>query len=710
MKPVSVFHSPRSVAIIGASNDPEKIGGRPIRYMRENGFAGALYPVNPGRAEVQGLAAYPSIADLPEVPDVVIVAVGGSNAVDQVVACAELGVSGCIVMASGFGETGDAEGLEAQERMLSAARRSGMRIVGPNSQGLANFGNGAVLSFSTLFTEQPPSDGPVAIVSQSGAMCSIPYGMLREAGIGVRYAHGTGNDIDVSAAELAADIVTDPAIRLLILYLEDLRDPDSLAGLAAAARERGLPIIALKGGRSEAGQRAAASHTGALANEERVVDAFLRKHGIWRVDSTRDLVSATELYLRAGAPDGDGIAIVSNSGAVCVLTADAADDHGLTLAELSPATREALDAALPAFAATENPIDVTAALLTDSSLFGKVLPVIGADSAVRACVIGIPVAGRGYDVERFADDIEGFERSSGMPVVMVVPQRDIAEVFRQRGLVVFADEATAVAALAQFMHHHRLMERAAGARHVPYVADPSRGSRRTTLNEAESLAVLQRLGIPVAPHVLVRTAAEAAEAFARLGGGAVVVKGCTSDTTHKSDLGLVRIGVESPDEAVAAVGDMFSAMERHGLRNEGALVSQLVRGVHEGMLGGHIDPVFGPVVLIGAGGVYVEAMPDARVLIPPFSISDAQEAIGQLRIAAVLRGARGKPPVDVGAWAEAAVRLGDALVGGDLQIDSLDVNPLMLLELGGDAQPAVQAVDGVVILSGRGSEARRPVL
>ena len=705
MNPLSAFHTPRSVAIIGASNDPEKIGGRPIRYMRENGFTGAIYPVNPGRAEVQGLPAFPSIRDLPEVPDVVIVAVAGANAVEQVVSCAEIGVLGCIVMASGFGETGDAEGVEAQERMLSAARKSSMRIVGPNSQGLANFANGAVLSFSTLFTEQPPLDGPVAIVSQSGAMCSVPYGMLREAGIGVRYVHGTGNDIDVSAAELALDIVADPAIQLLLLYLEDLKDPDSLALLAEAARKRGLPVIALKGGRSEAGQRAAASHTGALANEERVVDAFFKKHGIWRAGSTRELVSATQLYLRARVPVGDRIAIVSNSGAVCVLTADAVDDHGLKLAEFAPATRGALAEVLPAFAAIDNPIDVTAALLTDSSLFGKVLPIVGRDSAVHACIIGIPVAGRGYDVDRFAEDIEVFERDSGMPIVLVVPQSNIAQVFRERGLVVFADEATAVQALAQFLHHHQLMARSAGAQHVPYTPTSKPCPETVTLNEAESLEVLQEIGIPVAQHVLVHDPEEAAAAVAQLGGGRVVVKGCTSDTTHKSDLGLVRVGVDGPDEAAEVAREMFAIMEHHGLRNEGAIISQLVKGVHEGMLGGHVDPVFGPVVLLGAGGVYVEAMPDASVLIPPFTVDDATDAIGQLRIAAVLDGVRGEAPVDVEAWANAAVRLGDALVSEGSRIESLDINPLMLLERDGAVQPTVQAVDGVVILRKATSEA-----
>ena len=694
-KPVSVFHHPASVAIIGASNDPEKIGGRPIRYMREAGFQGEIYPVNPTRDEVQGLRSYPSVEALPKVPDVAIIAVAGARAVEQVIACAQLGVSGCIVMASGFGETGDAEGLEAQERMLAAARETGMRIVGPNTQGLANFANGAVLSFSTLFTEQQPLDGPVAIVSQSGAMSSVAYGMLREAGIGVRYAHGTGNDIDVTTSEIAADIVDDPDIRLLLLYLEDLKDPDALA---AKARARNLPVIALKGGRSEAGQRAAASHTGALANEERVVEAFLEKHGIWRVSSTRDLVAAAELYLRPGSPQGNQIAIVSNSGAVCVLTADAADDTGLELARFTPGTRGALAEVLPAFAAIDNPIDVTAALLTDSSLFGRVLPIVGADPSVQACVIGIPVSGRGYDVDRFAADIHAFELASGMPVVMVVPQTNIAEIFRERGLVVFADEVAAVRALAQYLQHHQLIARAAAARHVPQAGRNAPTDGRT-LNEAQSFEVLASLGLPVVKHVLVHDGAEVAAALERLGDEPVVVKGCTSDVTHKSELGLVRVGVHGAAEVAAAVDEMFAIMRREGLRNEGALISKMVKGVHEGMLGAHIDPVFGPVIVIGAGGIFVEAMPDARVLIPPFSREDALRAISSLRISAVLSGVRGKPPVDVTAWAEAAVRLGDAMTAPGSAIVSLDVNPLMLLEHGGAVRPAAQAVDAVVIVA-----------
>jgi acyl-CoA synthetase (NDP forming) len=694
------FHDPSSIAIIGASSDPEKIGGRPIRYLRECGYAGAVYPINPTRSEIQGLPAFPSIDELPEVPEVVIIAIGGENAVAQIVRCAELGVRGCVVMASGFGETGDEQGLAWQRTMLDAASRTGMRIVGPNSQGLANFATGTVLSFSTLFTEQPPMDGGVAIVSQSGALCSVPYGLLREAGIGVRYAHATGNDIDVTAAELAAEVVMDPEVKLLLLYLEDITDLGSLAEVARIALDRDVPVVALKGGRSEAGQRAAASHTGALATEEAVVDAFLAKHGIWRARSTRDLVAAAELYLRDSRPTGESLAIVSNSGAICVLAADAAAEAGLSLAVLTDESTASLTAALPSFASVVNPIDVTAALLTDSSLFGKVLPVLGRDQRVYGCLVGIPVAGRGYDVDRFADDVSEFERTSGMPVVMAVPQTAIRQVFLDRGIVAFADESEAVNAIAQYLRHHALIAKARQSMPLRRAADRRLEGDARSLNEAESLRSLDELGVPAVEHVLVRDVSEVRGAVESLGGGRVVIKGCSSEVTHKSELGLVRIGVPI-DEAEAEVERMLARLDDAGLVNEGVIIARMVKGEHEGMLGARFDPVFGPVVVIGAGGIHVEAMPDVQILLPPFSIDDAIDAIGRLRISAVLDGVRGAPPIDRTAWAEAAVALGDAMLDPTRSMLEVDVNPLMLLPLGGEIQPAIRAVDGVVVLSDR---------
>lgn len=685
---LSFFHRPASVAVVGASDDPEKIGGRPLRYMREFGYGGLVVPVNPKRAEVQGMAAVASLADAPIVPDVALIGVPGASAVEAVAMAAEMGVKGCIVMSSGFGETGTEEGARLQAEMLGHARRTGMRIVGPNSQGLASFHSGAVMGFSTLFTEEPPADGPVGIISQSGALASVPYGILRRRGIGVRYAHGTGNDMDVSAAELATTAIDDPELRLLLLYLENVGDPEHLIALGEKSRRNDVPVVALVGGRSRSGSRAAASHTGALATERRVLDAFFERVGIWQVHSVKELVAASELYLQDWHPAGSGLAVVSNSGAVCVLAADAAEDAGLPLAELAPLTVERLKEELPVFAATGNPVDVTAALLTDSSIFGRVLPVLGKDPGVDACLLGIPVAGRGYDVDQFARDAAAFA-ASGTPLVLAVPQPNVAAPFVGAGLPVFEEEASAVAALAQYLAHRRRMARA------DTLPRPACGARSPLapgqLNESESLGALAEMGVPVVAHELVTSPDDVEQAVRRLGAGEVVVKGCSSTATHKSELGLVRLRLTSPADAVGAAHEIAVAAAAHDVELDGFLVAPMVRGLHEALVGASLDPVFGPVMVLGTGGVYVEAVPDSQVLLAPCTVEEVHEAIGRLRMAPLVRGVRGEPPADVDAWAKAVVRASEALADPRSPYAGFDANPLMLLEDG------VAAVDAVVL-------------
>jgi acyl-CoA synthetase (NDP forming) len=681
------FHRPASVAVVGASDDPEKIGGRPLRYMRELGYGGLVVPVNPRRDQVQGMATVPSLADSPVVPDVALIAVPGQACVDAVATAAAMGVKGAVVMSSGFGETNTAEGERMQAELLDHARRGGMRIVGPNSQGLGSFHSGAVLSFSTLFTEEPPADGPVGIISQSGALASVPYGILRRRGIGVRYAHGTGNDIDVTAAELAADAIDDPDLRLLLLYLENVGDPESLVELGERSRRNGVPVVALVGGRSQSGSRAAASHTGALATERRVLDAFFERVGIWQVQSVRELVAASELYLQDWQPSGSNLAVVSNSGAVCVLAADAAEDEGLPLAVLEPATVEALDDVLPAFAATGNPVDVTAALLTDSGLFGKVLPVLARDPHVDACLLGIPVAGRGYDVEQFARDAAAF--AAGTPLVCAIPQPNVAAPFVEAGLAVFEEEASALAALGQYLAHRARMARADTLPRPAVGARPELAPGQ--LNESESLSALAELGIPVVPHELVTSPADAAAAFERLGAAEVVVKGCSSAASHKSELGLVRLRLASGAEAVGAAEEVAAAAAEHGVPLDGFLVAPMVRGLHEGLVGASLDPVFGPVLVLGAGGVHVEVMPDTQVLLAPCTLEEVHEAIARLRMAPLLAGVRGEAASDVDAWAKAVVRASEVLADPTSPLAGFDANPVMLLPTG------IAAVDAVVL-------------
>ena len=681
---------PRSIAVIGASDHPDKIGGRPLFYLARHGYRGKVYAINPKRAETQGFPTVPSLDDLPEVPEAAIVVVPGDAAIAAVEHCARIGVKVCVTMTSGFGETGTAAGKAAEARMVAAARAGGMRMIGPNSQGLANFGNGAILSFSSMFIESPPMDGPVGVVSQSGAMSVVPYGMLRARGIGVRYANATGNDADVSVAEVAAAVAEDPEIRLLLLYLESIADPAALAEAARIARDRGLPIVALKSGRTAAGQQAAQSHTGALANEDRVVDEFFRQHGIWRAADLRELVHCAELYLKGWKPSGRRLVAISNSGAVCVLAADAATRMGMPMALLAAETRAAMAAALPSFATSTNPIDLTAALLTNSRLFGDILPILARDPAADAFLIGLPVAGAAYDVDAFARDTAAFAATTGKPTVAAIPQPQVAAPFRAAGIPVFETESEAVAALAQLAAHHERIRSARGG--TPGQPTGTTGNR--AMNEADSLAVAAGAGVPVVPHRLCRTADAAVSALAALG-TPVAVKGCSKDVPHKSELGLVRLNVSGEAAVRAAFEELRHGLESRGLAFEGVIVAAMTSGRRELMIGAHVDPMFGPVVVFGDGGKYVEALPDAAMLLPPFTRADVLDALGTLRVAPLLAGVRGEAPMDRIAFADAVVAVGELMRRNDPPLASLDLNPVVI---GSDGAGCI-ALDAVAFIS-----------
>ncbi|HSZ94875.1 MAG TPA: acetate--CoA ligase family protein [Bradyrhizobium sp.] len=672
---------PRSVAVIGASENPNKVGGRPVHYLDKFGFKGKIFPINPSRPEVQGHKCYKSLADLPEAPDMTIVAVAGDNAIGAVEECAARGVKVAVVMASGFGEVDAVAGKAKERRMVEIAHKAGMRIVGPNSQGLANFGTGTIASFSTMFMEMEASEGQghVAMLSQSGALSSVPVGFLRQRGIGVRHTHATGNDADITVGELAVAVAEDPEVKLLLLYLESIPDTKYLEELASVALKRDLPIIALKSGRSEAGRQAAQSHTGALANEDRVVDVFFEQHGIWRAPDMRGLVEATELYLKGWKPMGRRLVAISNSGAVCVMTADAATNVGMPMAKLSAETDKKLKGILPSFATTTNPIDLTAALLSNSRLFGDILPVIAEDPAADAFLIGVPVAGPGYDVEAFARDAAGFAKQTGKPLVVAATQKSVADQFAAEGSSVFPTETEAVTALHQFLAHRELMARTK-ARQTPgsHARAPWVPAAVTTmLNEADSLALLAERGIPVVAHRLCRSRAEAIAAFETIG-GPVVVKGCSADIAHKSELGLVKLGVASREEAGEVWAQMEAIIRKHGARFDGVIVAAMARGRREIMIGAHRDPVFGPVVAVGDGGKYVEIFRDTALLLPPFSKEEVKAALHKLKVAPLFAGVRGEPPMDVEALCDAVMRIGDLMLDPTAKVVSLDLNPVLL--------------------------------
>lgn len=666
--------APQSIAIIGASENPHKIGGRPVAYLQRFGYRGTVYPINPSRAEIQGHKSFASLRDLPSAPDLAIVAVPGRSAVEAVEACAEKGVGVAVVMTSGFGETGP-EGRKQQDRMVAAARAAGMRLVGPNTQGIANFANGAVASFATMFSEIAPMDGPVGIVSQSGAMSVVPYALLRERGIGVRHSHATGNEADLTVADFALAVAQDPDVKLLLLYMEAVADPETLEEAARIARRRDLPIVVLKAGSTSGGAAAASSHTGALATEDRVVDAFFRQQGIWRVNDMHGLVNAAELYLKGWRPAGRRLVAISNSGASCVMAADLAERNKLPLGSFESEVREGLRKALPEFAATANPVDLTAALLTNNRLFGDILPILSKSQAADLFYIAIPIAGTGYDVPSFAADTAAFTAQTGKPTVAAIPQSAIAKIFRDRGVPTFAYDSHAIEALAQLAGHVELMRRPV-ATPLDIVAPQVPAGAEPFLSEWDSMAVLKASGLPVVGQYLCHSADEAGAAFAALGSKAVI-KACSAALPHKSEYGLVLLNIASADATRTAFDTIAGKLKAMALPFEGVIVAQMVRANREFVLGARWDAQFGAVIMLGDGGKYVEALKDYALLRHPFSLDDATEALRSLRIAPLFKGVRGEPPITLEPLAAMAQRLGALMHAARDSIASIDLNPVM---------------------------------
>ncbi|HET8745868.1 MAG TPA: acetate--CoA ligase family protein, partial [Ramlibacter sp.] len=457
-------------------------------------------------------------------------------------------------------------------------------------------------------------------------------------------------------------------------------DPDTLARAAALARQRGVPVIALKAGRSASGMAAAQSHTGALVNADGVVDAFFHRHGIWRAADPASIVQVAELYLKGQRRPGRNLVVISNSGSSCVMCADAADELGLPLAQLSLETRRNVGHALTSFATCDNPIDLTTALMGNSEVFGKVLQGLAPDAAADLFLISLPVAGEGYDLERIAQDTAAFEAATGKTVVVTATLASALAPFRRHGVVTFPSERQALQALDQFTRHLALM--ASPQPVLPRVpAIELRAGSAPFLNEADSLALLARAAVPVVPHRVCFSADEAVAAWRELK-GPVAVKACSEGLPHKSEYGLVFLNVDGEAELRAAFENCRLGMHKLGVAWEGVIVARMERGRREFAIGAKVDPVFGPVVMVGDGGKYIEAMPDFCLLVPPFDGSEVRAALQGLRVAPLFAGVRGESPMDLDALCEAVVGVGALMAASKGDIASIDLNPVIVRSAG----------------------------
>jgi acyl-CoA synthetase (NDP forming) len=687
---VEALLRPRSVAILGAS-DRSRWSRTAFDNLREGGFGGAVHLVNRRGGSVHGQAAAESIAALVEAPDLGLILLPAEAVAEAVRELGAAGARSAVILTSGFAELGDA-GAAVQRDVAEAARRAGVRLLGPNSLGFINFADG-VHAWTTPVRAPTRREG-VAIVSQSGATAYFLSTLAWRQDVGLSHVVATGNEADLDLAGVALSLLRHPATSSLALFVETLRDPAGFLVLAEAALAARKPLVVLKVGTSAVTAKSALAHTGALVGDDRVFDGICAQYGIVRARSVEELLTTADVMGRAGPLRPGGLGIVSNSGGICEIAADSAGARGLALPELSPEAAAALRQTIPGFATPHNPLDLTGAITPEQC--AAVVDIVAAQPALAAVLCPY------YEVP--TEDADMSERLSGLHAALAAglsraPVPGFVTSYTATHLTPLSKRIVAETGMPYLACGMDLAVTAlAGAtRWSARLRQPPATTRDAPSPEAErprsehaALRVLARHGVPVVPVALARDADQAVAAAAALE-GEVVLKIASPDIGHKSDMGGVALGLRGTEAVRTAHDRLRAAATAHAPEAvvEGVLVAPMrPRGI-ELFVGVTRDPQWGAVLAVGLGGVWVEVLKDVALRLLPVDAAEVRRMLESLRGAAMLAGQRGVPAADLGAVAAAIARIGDAALAFGPELAALDVNPLWVR---GDRVEALDAL------------------
>ncbi|HET7486712.1 MAG TPA: GNAT family N-acetyltransferase [Acidimicrobiales bacterium] len=691
--------APRAVAVIGASRNPAAVGHQVLKNLLNGGFAGPVYPVNPSAPQVASVKAYPTVLEVPDDVDLAVVAVPSHAVLDVAEQCARKGVAGLVVLSAGFGEVGGA-GTAAQHELAVLARRHGMRVVGPNCIGVAN----TAVGLNATFSPYAPTPGHIGMQSQSGALGIAILERSARIGLGVSSFVSVGNKVDVSGNDLLQYWEDDPGTTVVLLYLESFGNPRKFSRIARRVSRR-KPIVAVKSGRSAAGMRAASSHTAAMASPDVAVDALFRQTGVIRVDTLDELFDMAMLLDSQPLPGGRRVAIVGNSGGPGILATDACDGAGLTIPELGPGTQEALRKIADENAAVGNPVDLVASATPE--IYEQAVRIVLADEAVDAAIVintstyAAPAGGVAAVLPRTA-------AVAGKPVVACfLAWPDMQPLLRERrdapdpgpAVPAFASPEPAARALARAAGYAEWRRRPPGVVPVLERFDVERARTVVSAFLAGAPAggwlpaggideLLAAAGVQVVRSATVASPAEAAAAASRLG-FPVAVKASGPGLVHKSDVGGVQLDLRDEDEVAGAYASMAAGI---GAGMSGAVVQQMAEPGVETIVGVVQDPLFGPLVMLGLGGVATELLGDRTFRVLPLTDLDAAEMVRSLRSSPLLFGYRGAPPAAVDALESVLQRVA-RLAGVVPEVQELDLNPVIVSPSG------AVAVDARVLVS-----------
>ncbi len=694
MNNLQTLLSPRSIAILGASADLSKVNGRTLRFLQQKGYQGRIFPVNPKYESIAGLRCYPDIAALPEAPDLAVIAVPAAQVLASIRALAQRGGRAAVIFSSGFAEMGEA-GRRLEREVADAAREAGLRLCGPNCLGLINAFDQVIATFGQ-FAEGATPPGSVAFVTQSGAFGTAIAALARRRALGLGYFVNTGNECDVDFVQVMRAVLDDERIRVGAGYLEGVRDGAGLKALAEQALALGKPLTLTKVGRTAAGAKAAASHTGALAGADAVFDGVMRGFGIARARNEEHMLDIVEVLAACKLPAGHGIGIVTQSGGAGVLMADRAEETGLQVAELAAQTRDALAQVIPGFGTTVNPVDVTGQFVADPDLLLDSMRIVMADPQVHIGIVWLQLMDA--HVERLVEIFNKIKKIVTKPWVIcwvAAPEAALAQL-HAAGIAVLrgAEPAIdAVAALARYAEARRNWLSDQPARNALRLPKPVLPAASGAVASIEGQALLQSFGVSTAAARLATTADEAVAAAQALG-YPVALKIESPDILHKTEARGVALNLAD----AAAVRSAFAALTANArqyksdARITGVLVQAMARGDVELVIGLQRDPTFGPVVMVGLGGVLIEVFRDVVFRAAPVTEGEALRMLDELKSRAILDGVRGKPPVNKAALAQmiSAVSCFGAAAGPRLA--ELDLNPVLAGPQG------AMAVDWLMVL------------
>jgi acetyltransferase len=691
--------NPRAIAVIGASPEAHRPGAQTIRALQDNGYKGSTYPVNPKYPELAGLRCYPSIAEVPQPCDIAVIALPAALVPDTIAACGTHGVRFAVVLGGGFREAGE-EGQAREASMLEAARKHGVRIVGPNCLGLVNVHTRAYAAFGSLARPPLLAPGPVSAIIQSGGFGNSLVIRCGMAGIGFRQVVASGSESDLTTPELVEAMVDDQETRLILIYMEGMNDGRRFVAAAERALAAGKPIVVWKAGNTQQGVKAAASHTANMTGSYDIYRAAFRQCGVVEVHDMEEATDCVQTLLAfAGRLAGDDVAIMGGSGGSAVVFSDAADEYGIRLAVLAPETHAVLKRVLPGTASLENPIDYAAGFITKANAprFKEAVDAVLADPGVHQ--LGVMFATTTGEAAYYGSCIlaDAVKRHA-KPVFafLSVPRETTGgglDVLEQAAIPVFPSPTRVVKAMHVLSDYQRAQARLRGRAATANRASPGTTPSTGTLSEHEGKELLKTWGISVTADRLL----PAAVAKAKIEDGIafpVALKVVSRDIPHKSEIGGVQLNIENAEQLAAAVRDMLARVGQRApqAKLDGLLVSEMVRDGIETIVGVVNDAVFGPVVAFGVGGIFAEILRDITYRLAPFDLATAREMIGELRASPIFAGARGKPPGDTEALAQTLVAVSELAWALRDSLEEMDINPLLVRPRG----HGVAAADALV--------------